>query len=173
MYLSFFFNSCQFKTFSQKFTIASLDTSPFNLHDWGIRGNAQGENNWEIMRVTKGEYPFKPLHIVVVHLYANGAKLKKGIIQRSKEGVTIAQVCHKKKDSLAVADWKWYISKTIAVTFENSVMSIKASNVTLFNGDRSTHIMFNIPVLSGGYYLDTVATRVSFNVKLKSFVRIM
>ena len=74
---------------------------------------------------------------------------------------------------MAVADWKWYISKTIAVTFENSVMSIKASNVTLFNGDRSTHIMFNIPVLSGGYYLDTVATRVSFNVKLKSFVRIM
>ena len=125
------------------------------------------------MRVTKGEYPFKPLHIVVVHLYANGAKLKKGIIQRSKEGVTIAEVCHQKKDSLAVADWKWYISKTIAVTFENSVMSIKASNVTLFNGDRSTHIMYNIPVLSGGYYLDTVATRVSFNVKLKSFVRMM
>ena len=73
-------------------------------------------------------------------------------------GVTIAEVCHQKKDSLAVSDWKLHISKTIAVTLENLVMSIKASNVSLFNGDRSTHIIFNIPVLSGGYYLDTVAT---------------
>ena len=52
----------------------------------GLPGNDRfsncsiSRNNWEIMRVTKGEYHFKPLHIVVVHLYANGAKLKKGII---------------------------------------------------------------------------------------------
>ena len=51
---------------------------------------------------------------------------------------------------------------------ENLVTSIKASNGLLFNGDGSTQVIFDIPAMSGGYYLDSAATRFSFNLQLQN-----
>ena len=79
MYLSFFLTVVSSRLLAKNLQL-QVWTQVHLICMIGIRGNAHGENNWDIMRVTKGEYPFKPLHIVVVHLYANGAKLKKGII---------------------------------------------------------------------------------------------
>ena len=61
-----------------------------------------------------------------------------------------------------------YVPKPIAVRSENLVTSIKASNGSLFNGDGTTQVIFDIPAMSGGYYLDTAATRFSFNVQLQN-----
>ena len=38
----------------------------------------------------------------------------------------------------------------------------------LFHGDASTQVIFDTPAMSGGYYLDSAATRFSFNLTLQS-----
>ena len=80
----------------------------------------------------------------------------------------MADVRHQRKEGSAVSDRMRYVPKPIAVRSENLVTSIKASNGSLFNGDGSTQVIFDIPAMSGGYYLDTAATRFSFNVQLQT-----
>ena len=80
----------------------------------------------------------------------------------------MADVRHQRKEGSAVSDRMRYVSKPIAVRSENLVTSVKASNGSLFNGDGSTQVIFDIPAMSGGYYLDTAATRFSFNVQLQT-----
>ena len=80
----------------------------------------------------------------------------------------MADVRHQKKKGSVVSDQMWYIPKPIAVRSENLVTSIKASNKSLFNGDGSTQGIFDIPAMSGGYYLDTAVTQFSFNVQVQS-----
>ena len=80
----------------------------------------------------------------------------------------MADVRHQRKEGSAVSDRMRSVSKPIAVRSENLVASVKASNGSLFNGDGSTQVIFDIPAMSGGYYLDTAVTRFSFNVQLQS-----
>ena len=80
----------------------------------------------------------------------------------------MADIHHQKKEGSAVSDRMRYVPKPIAVRSENLVTSVKASNGSLFNGDGSTQMMFDIPAMSGGYYLDSAATRFSLNVQLQS-----
>ena len=54
-----------------------------------------------------------------------------------------------------MSDRMLYIPKPIAVTSENLVTNIKASNGSWFIGDASTQVIFDIPAMSGGYYLDS------------------
>ena len=75
----------------------------------------------------------------------------------------MADVRHQRKESSAVSDCMRYVSKPSAVRSENLVTSSKASHGSLFNGDGSTQVIFDIPAMSGGYYLDTAATQFSFN----------
>ena len=55
-----------------------------------------------------------------------------------------------------------------SVKSENFVSSMKASNVSLFNGQWSTQVIFGIPAMSGGYYLDSAATRFLINIQLQN-----
>jgi len=80
----------------------------------------------------------------------------------------MADVRHQRKEGSAVSDRMQYVSKPIAVRSENLVTSIKSSNGSLFNGDGSTQVIFDIPAMSGGYYLDSAATRLSFNLVMQS-----
>ena len=80
----------------------------------------------------------------------------------------MADVRHQKKEGSAVSDRMRYVPKPIAVRSENLATSIKASNGSFFNGDGSTQVIFDIPAMSGGYYLDSAATRLSFNLVLQS-----
>ena len=80
----------------------------------------------------------------------------------------MADVRHQRKEGSAVSDRMRYVPKPIAVRSENLVTSVKASNGSLFNGDGSTQVIFDIPAMSGGYYLDSAATRFSFNVQLQN-----
>ena len=80
----------------------------------------------------------------------------------------MADVRHQRKEGSAVSDRMRYVPKPIAVRSENLVTSVKASNGSLYNGDGSTQVIFDIPAMSGGYYLDSAATRFSFNVQLQN-----
>ena len=55
----------------------------------------------------------------------------------------MADVCHQRKEGSAVFDHMQYVPKPIAVRLENLVMSIKASNGSLFNGGGSTQVIFD------------------------------
>ena len=66
----------------------------------------------------------------------------------------MTDVRHQRKEGSVVSDRMRYVPKPIAVRSENLVTSIKASNGSLFNGDGSTQVIFDIPAMSGGYYLD-------------------
>ena len=80
----------------------------------------------------------------------------------------MAEVRHQRKEGPAVSDRMRYVPKPIPVRSEKLVTSVKASNGSLFNGDGSTQVIFDIPAMSGGYYLDSAATRFSFNVQLQN-----
>ena len=57
----------------------------------------------------------------------------------------MADIRHKQKEGSAVSDRMGYVPKPIAVIMrsENLVMSIKASNGSLFNGGGSTQVIFD------------------------------
>jgi hypothetical protein len=80
----------------------------------------------------------------------------------------MADVRQQKKEGPALFNWMWYALKHIIVRSENLVRSIKAANRSLFNGDRSTQVIFDISAMSRGYYLDSAAIWLSFNVTLQS-----
>ena len=71
---------------------------------------------------------------------------------------------NQKKEGSAVSNRIRCVPKPIAVRSKNLITSIKSSNVLLLNGDMSTEGSFDVPATSGGSYLDTAATRFSFNV---------
>ena len=72
---------------------------------------------------------------------------------------------HQKKEGSAVSDRLKFDVKPIAVRSENLVTSIKATNGNAQSGDGISTIIFDIPAMSGGYYLDAASTRFSFNLR--------
>ena len=81
----------------------------------------------------------------------------------------MADIHHfQKKEGSVVSDQMRYIPKPITVRLENLVMSIKASNGSLFSGDGSTQVIFYIWSMSGGYCLDSAATWMSIKLVIKS-----
>ena len=48
---------------------------------------------------------------------------------------------------------------------ENLLSSVKASNGNIQSGDGISTVIFDIPAMSGGYYLDAAATRFSFDLE--------
>jgi hypothetical protein len=44
---------------------------------------------------------------------------------------------------------------------------VKATNGSVFSGDGVSQVIFDIPAMSGGYYLDSAATRLSFNLLMQ------
>ena len=75
------------------------------------------------------------------------------------------QLRHQKKEGSAVSDRLKFDVKPIAVRSENLVTSIKATNGNAQSGDGISTIIFDIPAMSGGYYLDAASTRFSFNIR--------
>ena len=75
------------------------------------------------------------------------------------------QLRHQKKEGSAVSDRLKFDVKPIAVRSENLVTSIKATNGNAQSGDGISTIIFDIPAMSGGYYLDAASTRFSFNLR--------
>ena len=61
---------------------------------------------------------------------------------------------HQKKEGSAVSDHLKMDVKPIAVRTENLVTCIKATNGNAQLGDRICTIIFDIPAISDGYYLD-------------------
>ena len=55
--------------------------------------------------------------------------------------------------------------KATAVRSENLVASIKATNGNAQSGDGISTVIFHIPAMSRGYYLDAALTRFSFNLR--------
>ena len=55
---------------------------------------------------------------------------------------------------------------------ENLAPSIKASDISLLNGDRSPQILIDVPAMSGGYYLgEAISTAVCTGNLQLSIVR--
>ena len=75
------------------------------------------------------------------------------------------QLRHQKKEGSAVSDRLKFDVKPIAVRSENLVTSIKATNGNAQSGDGISTLIFDIPAMSGGYYLDAASTRFSFNIR--------
>jgi len=75
------------------------------------------------------------------------------------------QLRHQKKEGSAVSDRLKFDVKPIAVRSENLVTSIKATNGNAQSGDGISTIIFDVPAMSGGYYLDAASTRFSFNLR--------
>lgn len=71
-----------------------------------------------------------------------------------------------KKEGSAVTDSMRYNIKPVAVRSENLLTSIKASNGNQFSGDGVTQVIFDVPAMAGGYYLDTATSRFVFNICL-------
>lgn len=69
-----------------------------------------------------------------------------------------------KKEGSAVTDMMRFNGKPVAVRSENILSSVKASNGSRFSGDGTSTIIFDIPAMSGGYYLDPATTRMTFNL---------
>ena len=69
-----------------------------------------------------------------------------------------------KKEGSAVTDAMRYNGKPVAVRSENILSSVKASNGARFTGDGSTTVIFDVPAMAGGYYLDPTSTRMTFNL---------
>jgi hypothetical protein len=57
-----------------------------------------------------------------------------------------------------------YNTKPVAVRSENILSNLKASNGARFNGDGSSTIIFDVPAMTGGFYLDPHNTRLTFNL---------
>lgn len=71
-----------------------------------------------------------------------------------------------KKEGNAVSDRMKYGIKSVAVRSENLLTTVKASNGNTFQGNGSTQVIFDIPAMSGGYYLDSASSRFSFKLSL-------
>ena len=82
------------------------------------------------------------------------------------EAVSMDDLRHQKKEGSAISDRLRFNTKPIAVRSENLVSSIKATNGNIQTGDGVSTIIFDIPAMSGGYYLDAALTRFSFNLRL-------
>ena len=80
------------------------------------------------------------------------------------EAVSMDDLRHQKKEGSAISDRLRFNTKPIAVRSENLVSSIKATNGNIQTGDGVSTIIFDIPAMSGGYYLDAASTRFSFNL---------
>ena len=70
------------------------------------------------------------------------------------------------KQGTAVSDHMKYNVKPTAVRSENLLNNIKASNGNLFDGDNQHEIIFEIPAMAGGYYLDAAGSRIRFSLYL-------
>ena len=71
---------------------------------------------------------------------------------------------NQKKEGSAVSDSMRFNVKPVAVRSENILTSIKSSNGNAFSGDGSSQVIFDVPAMAGGYYLDTASSRFSFNI---------
>ena len=68
------------------------------------------------------------------------------------------------KQGTTVSDRMRFNVKPTAVRSENLLNNIKASNGNTFTGSSNDQLIFEIPAMSGGYYLDAAASR--FRLKL-------
>ena len=72
------------------------------------------------------------------------------------------------KQGTAVTDLMRYNVKPTAVRSEISLNNIKASNGNSFAGSSEGQIIFDVPAMSGGYYLDSAGSRFRFTLSMEN-----
>ena len=72
------------------------------------------------------------------------------------------------KQGMAVTNLMRYNVKPTGVRSENLLNNIKASNGNEFTGSSEGQIIFDVPAMSGGYYLDSAGSRFRFTLTLEN-----